>query len=76
VTVRLQPAGNATVVRLHHSGWGDGGQWDQAHDYFDKAWAAVLENLQKRFVEGPRDWTAFRARMKAYQEEEDRRKRG
>lgn len=76
VTVRFEPAGSATVVRLHHSGWGDGGQWDQAHDYFDKAWGAVLANLQKRFVEGPRDWTDFRARMKAYQEEEDRKKRG
>ncbi|MEO5691902.1 MAG: SRPBCC domain-containing protein [Usitatibacter sp.] len=75
VTIRLQPAGSGTLVRLHHSGWGEGGQWDQAYDYFDKAWASVLEALQKRFVEGPRDWTAFRTRMKAYQEEEDRRKR-
>lgn len=74
VTVRLQPQGSGTLVRIHHSGWGDGGQWDQAHDYFDKAWASVLESLQKRFVEGPRDWTAFLARMKAFQEEQDKKK--
>jgi uncharacterized protein YndB with AHSA1/START domain len=74
VTVRLQPHGTGTVVRINHNGWGDGGQWDQAYDYFDKAWGSVLEALQKRFVEGPRDWTAFRARMKAFQDEQDKKK--
>lgn len=38
VTVRLQPEGTGTKVSITHSGWGDGGQWDQAYDYFDKAW--------------------------------------
>ncbi len=39
VTVRLKPVGdNETEVSLHHGGWGDGGQWDQAYAYFDKAW--------------------------------------
>ena len=71
VTVRFEPAGTGTLVRLHHSGWGDGGQWDQAHDYFDKAWGSVLESLRKRFAEGPRDWTEFRARMKAFQDQQN-----
>jgi uncharacterized protein YndB with AHSA1/START domain len=74
VTVRLQPQGTGTVVRIDHSGWGEGGQWDQAYDYFDKAWPSVLESLQKRFAEGPRDWTAFRARMKAFQDEQDKKR--
>jgi uncharacterized protein YndB with AHSA1/START domain len=75
VTVRLQPAGEGeTRVTLFHGGWGDGGQWDQAYEYFDKAWSSVLEALGKRFVEGPRDWAAFRARMKTYQDEQDKKK--
>lgn len=74
VTVRLHPlSAGETRVRLTHGGWGDGGQWDQAYDYFDKAWASVLGNLQKRFAEGPVDWKPFLARMKAFQDEEDRK---
>jgi uncharacterized protein YndB with AHSA1/START domain len=66
VTVRMQPEGAAeTRVRLTHSGWGDGGEWDKAYVYFERAWGNVLSNLQKRFAEGPIDWTEWRARMKA-----------
>ena len=73
--VRLEPAGEAeTHVRLTHIGWGDGGQWDQTHAYFDRAWGNVLANLQKRFAEGPVDWTSWLARLKAMQEEEARKK--
>jgi uncharacterized protein YndB with AHSA1/START domain len=74
VTVRMKPAGaGATEVRLVHSGWGDGGQWDQAFAYFDRAWGNVLANLEKRFATGPVDWTAWRAQVKAYQDAEDAR---
>jgi hypothetical protein len=63
VTVRLQPGEEGeTRVTLFHGGWGDGGQWDQAFDYFDKAWAVVLGNLQKRLAEGPIDWKPFPSR--------------
>ncbi len=72
VTVRMKPAGEgATEVRLVHSGWGDGGQWDQAFAYFDRAWGGVLVNLEKRFATGPVDWTEWRAKVKAYQDAED-----
>jgi len=75
VIVRLEPVGDAeTLVRLTHIGWGDGGQWDQTHAYFDRAWGNVLANLQKRFAEGPVDWTQWLARLKAMQEEEARKK--
>ena len=75
VTVRMHPASSSeTHVRITHAGWGEGGEWDQAHAYFDRAWVAVLGNLQKRFAEGPIDWTPFLARMKAFQDEEDRKK--
>jgi uncharacterized protein YndB with AHSA1/START domain len=77
VAVRLAPAGeNETHVRLTHSGWGEGGQWDQAHAYFDRAWGHVLAELQKRFASGPRDWKDFLSKMKAYQDEENRKASG
>jgi uncharacterized protein YndB with AHSA1/START domain len=69
VTVRLKPVSdNETRVALVHGGWGDGGQWDQAYAYFDKAWDGVLANLRKRFAEGPVDWKPFLARLKAEQD--------
>jgi uncharacterized protein YndB with AHSA1/START domain len=49
----------STRVSLHHTGWGSGGQWDAAYNYFDRAWTGVLANLKKRFDSGPQDWTAW-----------------
>jgi len=73
VTVRLNAAGaQATDVTLYHGGWGEGGQWDQSYQYFDKAWDAVLGNLRKRFAEKPIDWSEFLKRIKAWQDEQDR----
>jgi uncharacterized protein YndB with AHSA1/START domain len=71
VIVRLEPvdAGH-TLVRLHHTGWGDGGQWDQTYSYFDRAWATVLGNLKKRFETGPQDWTDWLARLKQFHDAE------
>jgi uncharacterized protein YndB with AHSA1/START domain len=43
-------------VTLHHTGWGDGGEWDRAYTYFDRAWGNVLANLTKSFEQGPMDW--------------------
>lgn len=66
VIVRFAPVGdNETQVTMTHLGWGDGGEWDKAYAYFDKAWGFVLANLQKRFAEGPIDWTDWLKRMKA-----------
>ena len=65
VIVRVDPlSDNETRVRLSHVGWGDGGEWDKAYDYFDRAWSAVLANLQKRFAEGPIDWKPFLSKLK------------
>jgi uncharacterized protein YndB with AHSA1/START domain len=72
VTVRFRPVGERlTEVRITHAGWGDGGQWDQSFEYFGKAWARVLANLEKRFVDGPVDWAPFLRQVKAYQDEQD-----
>lgn len=53
-----------TKVTLHHTGWGNGGEWDKAYGYFDRAWGNVLVNLKKRFETGPQDWTAWLAQLK------------
>ncbi len=45
-----------TRLTLHHVGWGDGGEWDQAYDYFSRAWDIVMDRFKKRFETGPRDW--------------------
>jgi uncharacterized protein YndB with AHSA1/START domain len=66
VILRLEPVGDKqTIVTLHHVGWGDGGEWDKAFEYFSKAWPNVLANLQKRFTNGPIDWTEWLEKMKA-----------
>ncbi|MEO7335561.1 MAG: SRPBCC domain-containing protein [Caldimonas sp.] len=57
VVVRLADLdGKSTRVTLHHTGWGNGGEWDRTFDYFDRAWGRVLGNLKKRFDDGPQDW--------------------
>jgi uncharacterized protein YndB with AHSA1/START domain len=69
VIVRLEPVSDAvTRVSLHHTGWGDGGQWDQAYAYFDRAWPSVLGNLKKRFEQGPQDWTAWLEQLRKMRE--------
>ena len=56
VEVSLEPRGAATVVRLQHTGWGVGGDWDAVFGYFSRAWPVVLRRLQHRFDTGPIDW--------------------
>jgi uncharacterized protein YndB with AHSA1/START domain len=65
VILRFEPAGEKeTKVKLYHVGWGDGGEWDKAFEYFSKAWPHVLANLQESFVKGPKDWTDWLEQMK------------
>lgn len=74
VVVRLTSLGpQRTLVTLHHMGWGDGGEWDKAYAYFDRAWGQVLGNLQKRFVEGPIDWAPWLAQLKQWREAAEKR---
>ncbi len=53
-----------TKVTIYHAGWGNGGEWEKAYAYFDKAWGNVLGNLKKRFETGPMDWTEWLAQLK------------
>ena len=65
VVVRFAPVDDKTTrVTIHHSGWGDGGEWDKAFAYFDRSWGNVLANLKKRFETGPMDWTEWLAQLK------------
>ena len=66
VVVRLRPVdAHHTEVTLHHTGWGDEGEWDQAYAYFDRAWTFVLANLKQRFETGPKDWTEWLRQLDA-----------
>ena len=57
VVVQLRELGSRQIhVRLTHLGWKKGPQWDQAYDYFMRAWTIVLERLKYRFAQGPVDW--------------------
>ena len=68
VIVRFAPiTDKSTRVSLHHTGWGEGGEWDKAYAYFKGAWQNVLKNLQKRFETGPIDWTEWLKRLKEMQ---------
>lgn len=65
VVLRFTPLSDQqTRVTLHHTGWGDGGEWDQAYAYFDRAWGGVLGNLKKRFETGPQDWSEWLASLR------------
>lgn len=60
VTVRFQPVGDErTKITLFHDGWGEGPEWDEAFEYFNRAWNdVVLPRLEYRFSVGPVDWNA------------------
>lgn len=78
VIVRLEPIDDKqTRVRIHHTGWGDGGEWDKAYAYFDRAWGGVLGNLKKRFDTGqPNDWTAWMEQLRKFHAENDKKPAG
>ena len=58
VVVRFFAEEAGTRVTLHHDGWGSGGEWDEAYDYFGRAWKQiVLPRLKYRFEYGPVDWS-------------------
>lgn len=71
VVVRFEPVSDKiTRVTLHHTGWGDGGEWDKSFDYFERAWPAVLANLKKRFDGQPQDWTEWMEQLRKWHAEQ------
>ncbi|MCB2156833.1 SRPBCC domain-containing protein [bacterium] len=52
VVLEFAPAGpNKTFVEFTQLGWGEGEEWNQVYEYFQKAWDSVLGNLKERFSE-------------------------
>jgi hypothetical protein len=41
---------NRTELTLRNFGYGDGDDWGKTKAYFEKAWPAVMANLEKRFA--------------------------
>lgn len=54
VDITLEPSGDATTVRLVHSGWGEGDEWEASRRMHDEGWAFFLGNL-KTYVERAED---------------------
>jgi uncharacterized protein YndB with AHSA1/START domain len=48
--LRADDAGEGTHVEVTQLGWGDGGEWDEAYEYFDAAWGRVLDRLRAYFA--------------------------
>ncbi|MGZ9075984.1 MAG: SRPBCC family protein [Burkholderiaceae bacterium] len=75
VVVRFAPVSEKeTRVSLHHTGWGEGGEWEKTYAYFDRAWGGVLANLKKRFESGPQDWTEWMNSLRKMQEQAAQKK--
>jgi hypothetical protein len=46
-----------THVTITHLGWKDGPEWDRAYEHFQRGWSDLMTRLQKRFTEGPINWS-------------------
>lgn len=49
VTVFFTETTQGTDVRLVHTGWPEGEDWDKTYDYFNNAWGYVLQALVKHW---------------------------
>lgn len=50
VEVQFESAeGNSTHITLDHYGFGEGGTWDPAYQFFSEAWPSVLNKLATLF---------------------------
>ncbi len=59
VVVAMEPVdAYRTHVTINHLGWKTGPQWDQAYVHFQHGWRDLMSRLEKRFTDGPIDWTA------------------
>jgi uncharacterized protein YndB with AHSA1/START domain len=58
VVVEMRPIdAYRTHVTITHLGWKDGPGWDQAYVHFQRGWSELMNRLQKRFTDGPIDWS-------------------
>ena len=60
VTVSLTPVDGETELRLRHTGFGPGEEWDRARAWHERAWVTCLDKLEA-LIAGrplPRPWDA------------------
>lgn len=48
VTVSIHPGQQDTEVHLVHTGWRSAPQWQEARQYFERAWTGALQNLESQ----------------------------
>lgn len=46
-----------THVTITHLGWKNGPEWDRAYGHFQRGWSELISRLEKRFTDGPIDWS-------------------
>jgi uncharacterized protein YndB with AHSA1/START domain len=63
VAFHLEPADGGTRVRLAHSGWREGGDWDASVEMHRQGWRTFLDNL-KGYLERGEDNRAAAMGMK------------
>jgi hypothetical protein len=56
VDIYFEKAEALTKVRIEHSGWQEGEEWDEAFDFFDMSWDLDLARMLQRLSSGPIDW--------------------
>lgn len=56
VDIFFERAEALTKVRIAHSGWQEGEEWDAAYEFFDHTWNLDLARMQQRLSSGPIDW--------------------
>lgn len=72
VVVEMHPIdAYRTHVTITHLGWKTGAEWDQAYAHFQRGWSELMSRLEKRFTDGPIDWSK---QHMMYQESEVRSK--
>jgi uncharacterized protein YndB with AHSA1/START domain len=58
VVVEMHPIdAYRTHVTISHLGWKKGAEWDQAYGHFQRGWSELMGRLEKRFTDGPIDWS-------------------
>jgi uncharacterized protein YndB with AHSA1/START domain len=61
VVVEMRPIdAYRTHVTVTHLGWKNGPEWDRAYVHFQRGWSELLNRLEKRFTDGPIDWSKQR----------------
>lgn len=61
VVVEMHPIdAYRTHVTITHLGWKSGAEWDRAYAHFQRGWSELMSRLEKRFTDGPINWSKQR----------------